>query len=114
MTLAWLKQLALKLNMEQRYLDVRAIELESGGSINDDDDEASNLLKRSPLSLSSTTSAASISASPATGATPSPSPAMERKTSLGVACQKFLMLFLAVPEVWNIVVFSCTVRVGKK
>ena len=29
---------------------------------------------------------------------PSPSP-IERKTSLGVACQKFLMLFLIAPEV---------------
>jgi hypothetical protein len=33
-----------------------------------------------------------------TSSGPSPSPA-ERKTSLGFACQKFLMLFLIAPEV---------------
>ena len=32
---------------------------------------------------------------------PSPSP-IERKTSLGVACQKFLMLFLIAPEVCTV------------
>ena len=39
---------------------------------------------------------------------PSPSP-IERKTSLGVACQKFLMLFLIAPEVCILFTFlvSC-------
>lgn len=40
---------------------------------------------------------------------PSPSP-IERKTSLGVACQKFLMLFLIAPEVcciWNPKKYVC-------
>eukprot|EP00095_Tigriopus_kingsejongensis_P010782 maker-scaffold304_size215464-snap-gene-0.11 protein:Tk10782 transcript:maker-scaffold304_size215464-snap-gene-0.11-mRNA-1 annotation:"transcription factor e2f8" len=97
MTLAWLRQLAEKLNMAQRYKEVK--DLESNEQLthmmhysprNERD------LKRSPLNYSPANSSFS-SISSASSMSPSPSP-VERKTSLGVACQKFLMLFLIAPE----------------
>ena len=97
MTLAWLRHLGLKLNMLQRYNDVRQMESntdENAYMISPCSDR--DILRRSPLSVSSASS--SFTASPASSCSPSPSP-VERKTSLGVACQKFLMLFLVLPEV---------------
>ena len=110
MTLAWLRQLAVKLNMTQRYTDVKNQELSeershastsatsSSGYPNFISPRYERDLKRSPLSANSSfSSALSSPASSCCSASPSPSP-VERKTSLGVACQKFLMLFLIAPE----------------
>ena len=94
-TLAWLRQLALKLKMLERYNEVKILE-----------ESSENLYASSPEFLSPNGCGTPNGISPLTPSLspcsssggPSPSP-IERKTSLGVACQKFLMLFLIAPEV---------------
>jgi len=96
-TLAWLRQLALKLKMLERYNEVKVLEessenfygSSSGGFMSPNGGFGTPNNGASPFSPS-------LSPSSSTGG-PSPSP-IERKTSLGVACQKFLMLFLIAPE----------------
>ena len=96
-TLAWLRQLALKLKMLERYNEVKVLE-----------ETSENFYGSSPGFLSPNSNCGtpvngispfspSLSPTSSSGG-PSPSP-IERKTSLGVACQKFLMLFLIAPEV---------------
>ncbi|TRY73110.1 hypothetical protein TCAL_05555 [Tigriopus californicus] len=96
MTLAWLKQLAEKLNMGQRYREVKELESNENAPFVHFSPRNERDLKRSPLSYSPANSSFS-SISSASSMSPSPSP-IERKTSLGVACQKFLMLFLIAHE----------------
>merc|ERR1719195_335383 len=96
-TLAWLRQLAFKLKMLERFNEVKALE-----------ESCENFYGSTPEFLSPNNSGCgtpnginspfspSLSPTSSTGG-PSPSP-VERKTSLGVACQKFLMLFLIAPE----------------
>ena len=97
-TLAWLRQLAFKLKMLERFNEVKALE-----------ESCENFYGSTPEFLSPNNSGCgtpnginspfspSLSPTSSSGG-PSPSP-IERKTSLGVACQKFLMLFLIAPEV---------------
>merc|ERR1711988_1053399 len=94
--LAWLRQLALKLKMLERYNEVKALEESSEnfygsspGFLSPNSNCGTPINGISPLTPS-------LSPTSSTGG-PSPSP-IERKTSLGVACQKFLMLFLIAPE----------------
>eukprot|EP00096_Caligus_rogercresseyi_P012818 TRINITY_DN5494_c0_g1_i1.p1 TRINITY_DN5494_c0_g1~~TRINITY_DN5494_c0_g1_i1.p1 ORF type:complete len:596 (+),score=213.79 TRINITY_DN5494_c0_g1_i1:55-1842(+) len=97
LTLAWLKELGHKLKMEEKYEEVLASE---------SDESILNIISPMRLAAASRreTDSNMSSASSAYYATPSssdvspmtPSP-LERKTSLGVACQKFLMLFLVAP-----------------
>lgn len=99
--------MAHKLNMKKRYSDVKLLEEKDDIDMIIDCD-----LKRSPLSSAGSTPNRSICGTPMTISTPSsttssplPSP-VERKTSLGAACQKFLMLFLVVPEVIKLTLLS--------
>ena len=97
-TLAWLRQLALKLKMLERYNEVKVLEETSenfygsspSGFLSPNSNCGTPVNGISPFSPS-------LSPTSSSGG-PSPSP-IERKTSLGVACQKFLMLFLIAPEV---------------
>lgn len=110
MTLAWLRQLAQKLDMLQRYHDVKRLEAAEEDSMLYGGSPAAAAsttigcsprerdLKRSPQLTSATPTSINSSFSSCSSQSPSPSP-IERKTSLGVACQKFLMLFLIAPEV---------------
>ena len=116
-TLAWLRDLATKLNLIERYYEAKQHCEQEAENL------ASNLpapasggfssprlilqspaghgdVLNSPAGSAFSTSYSSCGTSPASSSTggPSPSP-IERKTSLGVACQKFLMLFLIAPEV---------------
>ena len=98
-TLAWLKQLALKLKMLERYNEVKILEESSEnfyGSSQGSEFLSPNSNCGTPINGISPFSP-SLSPTSSSGG-PSPSP-IERKTSLGVACQKFLMLFLIAPEV---------------
>ncbi len=107
MTLAWLRHHAQKLDMLQRYHDVKRLEAAeaeenllyggSGTALLLGNSPRERDLKRSPQ-LTPGSINSSFSSCSSSGASPSPSP-IERKTSLGVACQKFLMLFLIAPEV---------------
>ena len=90
-TLAWLKQLALKLKMLERFNEVKLLEESSENFYQND---SMNFVSPCGTPVSGI-SPFSPSLSP-TSCSPSP---IERKTSLGVACQKFLMLFLIAPEV---------------
>merc|ERR550532_1390460 len=97
-TLAWLKQLALKLKMLERYNEVKILEESSEnfyGSSQGSEFLSPNSNCGTPINGISPFSP-SLSPTSSTGG-PSPSP-VERKTSLGVACQKFVMLFLIAPE----------------
>lgn len=94
MTLAWLKQLANKLGIPKRIDEVAKEDYEGistpygsyGSNFSSPRyDEQENTCTRSPLPTYSPY-------------TPSPS-GLERKTSLGVSCQKFLMLFLVSTDV---------------
>jgi len=99
MTLAWLRQLALKLSLLERYLEAKqhCEEVENYGFLSPGSTNNSPADSRGLLSpFSPTYSSTGTSPASSTGG-PSPSP-IERKTSLGVACQKFLMLFLIAPE----------------
>ena len=100
MTLAWLRQLALKLSLLERYNEAKQLceETENFGFLSpcsNTNSPAASIGLLSPFSP--TYSSTGTSPASSTGG-PSPSP-IERKTSLGVACQKFLMLFLIAPEV---------------
>ena len=100
MTLAWLRQLALKLSLLERYNEAKQLseETENFGFLSPCSTTNSPAGSRGLLSpFSPTYSSTGTSPASSTGG-PSPSP-IERKTSLGVACQKFLMLFLIAPEV---------------
>ena len=100
MTLAWLRQLALKLSLLERYNEAKQLceETENFGFLSPCSNTNSPAASRGLLSpFSPTYSSTGTSPASSTGG-PSPSP-IERKTSLGVACQKFLMLFLIAPEV---------------
>ena len=100
MTLAWLRQLALKLSLLERYNEAKQYceEAENYGFLSPCSIGASPAGSKGMLSpFSPTYSSTGTSPASSTGG-PSPSP-IERKTSLGVACQKFLMLFLIAPEV---------------
>ena len=100
MTLAWLRQLALKLSLLERYNEAKqhCEDAENYGFLSPCSTNNSPAGSRGLLSpFSPTYSSTGTSPASSTGG-PSPSP-IERKTSLGVACQKFLMLFLIAPEV---------------
>jgi hypothetical protein len=92
-TLAGLRQLAIKFNMLERYNEVKHLE---------ESDPGYGSYSVSPPMGGGTPKGVSPftpTYSPCSSSSgPSPSPA-ERKTSLGFACQKFLMLFLIAPEV---------------
>jgi len=99
MTLAWLRQLALKLSLLERYNEAKqhCEDAENYGFLSPCSTNNSPAGSRGLLSpFSPTYSSTGTSPASSTGG-PSPSP-IERKTSLGVACQKFLMLFLIAPE----------------
>ena len=103
MTLAWLRQLALKLSLLERYNEAKQLseETENFGFLSPCSNTNSPAGSRGLLSpFSPTYSSTGTSPASSTGG-PSPSP-IERKTSLGVACQKFLMLFLIAPEVTDL------------
>ena len=110
MTLARLKQIGAKFEMTQRYLSAKADEQAAtfpssivspggdslcstpGGLLNS---SCNSSVTASPLS----TTSSSAGRTPVLGGqSPSPSGPVERKTSLGKACQRFLMLFLVLPE----------------
>jgi len=94
-TLLGLQQLALNLKLIDRFNEVKLLEeTHPTGPF--------SLSPQTPHGFSSGGSPFTPTyASPcSTGSGPSLSPA-ERQTSLGVACQKFLMLFLIAPEVWT-------------
>ena len=109
MTLAWLRQLALKLSLLERYNEAKQLseETENFGFLSPCSTTNSPAGSRGLLSpFSPTYSSTGTSPASSTGG-PSPSP-IERKTSLGVACQKFLMLFLIAPEVsYRMNLFLC-------
>ena len=94
-TLAWLRQLALKLKMLERYNEVKILEESSENFFGSSPEFLSPNGCGTPNGISPFSP--SLSPTSSSGG-PSPSP-IERKTSLGVACQKFLMLFLIAPEV---------------
>ena len=92
-TLAGLRQLALKFNMLDRYNEVKNME--------ENDPGCGSYSVTPPISCGTPKGISPFTPtySPCSSSSgPSPSPA-ERKTSLGFACQKFLMLFLIAPEV---------------
>ncbi len=128
MTLARLRQIGIKFDMLQRYLAVKAEEQTGGGGVSLSGggitptnhtchglvspmggyvSSLSDSVVSTPASsvCNSSISSCSPSLTPSSGlgASPSPSPSpsgpTERKTSLGKACQRFLMLFLVLPEV---------------
>ena len=101
-TLAWLRQLALKLKMLERYNEVKVLEESSENLYASSPEFLSPNGCGTPVFTPNGISPLTPSLSPASSSGgPSPSP-IERKTSLGVACQKFLMLFLIAPEVCNL------------
>ena len=111
MTLAWLRQLALKLSLLERYNEAKQLseETENFGFLSPCSTTNSPAGSRGLLSpFSPTYSSTGTSPASSTGG-PSPSP-IERKTSLGVACQKFLMLFLIAPEVKDLQINSCNIH----
>jgi hypothetical protein len=94
-TLVGLRELALNLRLAERFHEVRATE----------ENDLASLFAFAPPHPGGTPRGFSPFSRPhatpspsSAGSGPSPSPA-ERQTSLGVACQKFLMLFLVNPEV---------------
>ena len=101
-TLAWLRQLALKLKMLERYNEVKVLEESSENLYASSPEFLSPNGCGTPVFTPNGISPLTPSLSPASSSGgPSPSP-IERKTSLGVACQKFLMLFLIAPEVCSL------------
>ena len=93
-TLAGLRQLALRFNMLERYNEVKTLE-------ENDPAGCGNYSVSPPIGGGTPKGISPFTPtySPCSSSSgPSPSPA-ERKTSLGFACQKFLMLFLIAPEV---------------
>ena len=103
-TLAWLREVAVKLNMIESYYEAKLhCEETENNALMTCFSSPRQMSCGSPASscLSPFSAYSSTGTSPASscGGGPSPSPVVERKTSLGVACQKFLMLFLIAPEV---------------